>query len=43
MNEFREKSLPVTDFYRGRGILARVDAEREAAIVFGELSRQISA
>jgi adenylate kinase len=43
MKEYREKTLPVTDFYRRRGILARVDADREAAVVFDDLSRLISA
>ena len=43
MKEYRDKSLPVTDFYDRRGILARVDADREASVVFGELSRFITA
>jgi hypothetical protein len=43
MKEYREKRLPVTDFCLRRGILARVDAEREAAMVFDELSRLVSA
>lgn len=42
MNEYREKTLPVTDFYRTRGILARVDAGREAGLVFDDLSRLIT-
>jgi adenylate kinase family enzyme len=42
MNEYREKSFPVTDFYVRRGILARVDADREVAVVFDDLSRLIS-
>jgi adenylate kinase family enzyme len=43
MKEYRAKSLPVADFYDRRGILARVDANREAAAVFDELSRLITA
>jgi adenylate kinase len=43
MKEYRDKSLPVTDFYDRRGILARVDANREASVVFDELSRLITA
>jgi adenylate kinase len=43
MKEYRDKSLPVTDFYERRGILARVDADREVLVVFGELSRLIAA
>jgi adenylate kinase family enzyme len=43
MKEYRDKSLPVADFYDGRGILARVDANREAPAVFDELSRLITA
>jgi adenylate kinase family enzyme len=43
MKEYREKSLTVTDFYGRRGILARVDADREASVVFDELSRLIIA
>jgi adenylate kinase family enzyme len=35
----REKTLPVTDFYRRRGILARVDADRGAGSVFDDVSR----
>jgi adenylate kinase len=42
MNEYREKSFPVTDFYGRRGILARVDADREVAVVFDDLSCLIS-
>jgi len=43
MKEYREKNLQVTDFYPRRGILARVDADRETAVVFDELSRLVSA
>jgi cytidylate kinase len=32
-----------SDFYERRGILARVDANREAPVVFDELSRLITA
>ena len=39
MQEYREKTLPVTDFYKRRGILARVDADREAGSVFDDVSR----
>jgi adenylate kinase len=41
MQEYREKTLPVTDFYKRRGILARVDADREAGSVFDDVSRLI--
>jgi adenylate kinase len=43
MKEYRDKSLPVTDFYERRGILAPVDADHEASVVFDELSRLITA
>ena len=39
MQEYREKTLPVTDFYKRRGILARVDAGRGAGLVFNDVSR----
>jgi len=39
MQEYREKTLPVTDFYKRRGILARVDADRGAGLVFNDVSR----
>jgi adenylate kinase len=42
MQEYREKTLPVTDFYKRRGILARVDADREAGSVFDDVSRLIT-
>ncbi|MBV8640198.1 MAG: nucleoside monophosphate kinase [Verrucomicrobia bacterium] len=42
MNEYREKTLPVTDFYHTRGILACVDASREAGLVFNDLSQLIT-
>ena len=42
MLEYREKTLPVTDFYERRGILARVDADREAGSIFNDVSRLIS-
>jgi adenylate kinase len=41
MQEYREKTLPVTDFYKRRGILARVDADREAGSAFDDVSRLI--
>jgi adenylate kinase len=41
MQEYWEKTLPVTDFYKRRGILARVDADREAGSVFNDVSRLI--
>jgi adenylate kinase len=41
MQEYREKTLPVTDFYKRRGILARVDAERGTESVFKDVSRLI--
>lgn len=41
MLEYREKTLPVTDFYKRRGILARVDADRGAESVFNDVSRLI--
>ena len=39
MQEYREKTLPVPDFYKRRGILARVDADRGAGLVFNDVSR----
>ena len=41
MQEYREKTLPVTDFYKRRGILARVDAGRGAESVFDDVSRLV--
>jgi adenylate kinase len=41
MQEYREKTLPVTDFYKRRGILARLDADRGAESVFNDVSRLI--
>jgi len=41
MREYREKTLPVTDFYKRRGILARVDADRGTGSVFDDVSRLI--
>jgi len=41
MQEHREKTLPVTDFYERRGILAGVDADRGAGPVFDDASRLI--
>jgi adenylate kinase len=41
MQEYREKTLPVTDFYQRRGILARVDADRGTGSVFNDVSRLI--
>jgi adenylate kinase len=42
MKEYRDKSLPVTEFYERIGILARVDADREGSTIFDELSRLIA-
>ena len=41
MAEYREKTLPVTDFCDTRGILARLHSGREAGPVFDDLSRLI--
>jgi adenylate kinase len=42
MREFREKSLPVTDFYREKAIFAPVNGDRAVGCVFGEISRLIA-
>jgi adenylate kinase len=42
MREFREKSLPVADFYREKAIFAPVDGDRAIDCVFGEISRLIA-
>ena len=41
LEEFREKSLPLIDFYSGRNLLAKVDANQEADRVFEQISRVI--
>jgi adenylate kinase len=38
LEEFREKSLPLIDFYSGRNLLAKVDANQEADRVFEQIS-----
>ncbi len=43
MKEYREKTVPVTDFYQRRGILARVDASRAGELVFEDVSALIVA
>jgi adenylate kinase len=43
MKEYREKTVPVTDFYHRRGILARVDASRAGESVFKDVSELIVA
>jgi adenylate kinase len=42
MREFREKSLPVSDFYREKAILAAVDGDRAVDCVFSEISQLIA-
>jgi adenylate kinase len=41
LEEFREKSLPLIDFYSGRNLLAKVDANQEVDRVFEQISRVI--
>ncbi len=43
MTEYREKTVPVTDFYDRRGIFARVDANRSVESVFKDVSALIAA
>jgi adenylate kinase len=43
MEEYREKTVPVADFYRRRDILARVAASRSAEAVFKDVSELIVA
>jgi adenylate kinase family enzyme len=43
MQEYREKTVPVTDFYDRRGILARVDGDRAGNAVFKDVSELIVA
>jgi adenylate kinase len=43
MHEYREKTVPVTDFYDRRGILARVDASRAGESIFKDVSELIIA
>ena len=38
LEEFRKKSLPLIDFYSGRNLLAKVDANQEADRVFEQIS-----
>jgi adenylate kinase len=38
MKEYREKTLPVTDFYVRRGIFARVDANRPVEQIFTDVN-----
>ena len=38
---YREKSLPVADFYERRSILAHVHGDREAEVVFDEIAQLI--
>ena len=42
MKEYREKTVPVTDFYDGRGIFARVDANRSFELVFEDAGELIA-
>lgn len=42
MREFRERSLPVSDFYREKAILAAVNGDRPVDTVFGEISQLIA-
>lgn len=41
MEEYRKKTLPVTDFYERAGILARVNGDREIEAVSSEIERLI--
>ena len=43
MQEYRDKTVPVTDFYDRRGILARVDASRAGESIFKDVSELIIA
>jgi adenylate kinase len=43
MKEYREKTVPLTDFYDRRGILAAVDASRATESVFKDVSELIIA
>ena len=38
MKQYREKTLPVTDFYFRRGIFARVDANRSVEQIFTDVN-----
>jgi len=42
MEQYREHTLPAVEFYRGVGLLRRVDAARDSGQIFGDLCRQIS-
>jgi adenylate kinase len=42
MKEYREKTVPVTDFYDRRGIFARVDANRSFELVFKDAGELIA-
>ena len=43
MEEYLAKTAPLGDFYEARGLLARVDAGRPAAIVFADLAHLLEA
>ena len=43
MKEYRGKTVPVTDFYNGQGILGRLDASRAGESVFKDVSHLIFA
>ena len=43
MKEYQEKTVPVTDFYDSRGILARLDASRAGQAVFEDVSELVEA
>ena len=43
MKEYQEKTVPVTDFYDSRGILARLDASRVGKAVLEDVSELIEA
>jgi adenylate kinase len=42
MKEYREKTVPVTDFYDRRGIFARVDANRSIDLVFKDAGKLVA-
>jgi adenylate kinase family enzyme len=42
MQEYRDKTVPVADFYDRRDILARLDAGGAAEAVFNEVSQLIA-
>ena len=43
LEEFRKKSLPLIDFYSGRDLLVKVDADQKADRLFDQISRVIKA